>query len=106
MKYPDEFQERCLKTWYSPGHELHLDPFHPTLALCGEAGELANKLKKHVYKPDVDFTADEFIDELGDVFYYLAILAFQFGVTIEEVSIRNREKLRDGKNGWPETGQE
>lgn len=98
----DQFQQRCLPTWYPEHHELHWDLLHPTLALAGEAGEFANLIKKHVYKPGFTASVDEMTEELGDILYYLAILCYQLNTTLEEVSKLNREKLRNGKHGWPE----
>lgn len=99
---PDAIQERALKTWYPEGHDLHRHPLHPTIALAGEAGELLNLLKKHRFKPGFTATWDDVVDELGDCLYYLAILAYQNGLTLDELSRLNRDKLRDGSHGWPE----
>ena len=32
-------------------------------------------------------------------------MAYQFGLTIDELSQLNREKLVGGKHGWPENGK-
>lgn len=100
---PDKVQERALKTWYLPDHELHFSLTPSFLGLVGEAGELANLLKKDLYKPNIKIDADTWLDELGDCLYYLAIATYQLGITIDELSKMNREKLSGGKNGWPET---
>ena len=100
---PDAIQKRALKTWYQPTHPLYGDLLHPILALAGEAGELANLLKKDRFKPNFIADRAQYIDELGDCLYYVAIIAHILGVTVDEVSQMNREKLRDGKNGWPES---
>lgn len=105
MKPVDAIQYRALKTWYPLDHELHFDPLHPTLAIAGEAGELADQLKKHIWKPGVKYTKEEFLDELGDLLYYVAIRAYQLGVTLDELSQMNRSKLKDGQHGWPENGE-
>jgi NTP pyrophosphatase (non-canonical NTP hydrolase) len=102
---PDEIQKRALLTWYPEGHPLHDDRLHPVLALTGEAGELANLHKKVLYKPEFHADDLDYIEELGDCLYYLAILAYQFGLTIDELSLINREKLAGGKHGWPENGE-
>jgi len=102
---PDEIQQRALKTWYPEGYPLHYDPLHPILALAGEAGELANLHKKALYKPGFEVNDSDYIDELGDCLYYIAILAYQLGLTIDELSQINREKLAGGKHGWPENGK-
>lgn len=99
---PDEIQTRALKTWYPASHRLHLDPLHPTLAIAGEAGELADQLKKHIWKPGISYTREEFLDELGDLLYYISIRAYQLGTTLDELSQINRNKLENGIHGWPE----
>ena len=99
---PDVFQRRALKTWYETGDALHFDPLPARIGVSGEGGEIGNKIKKHMYKPDYDWTVDDEVEELGDIFYYICIRLYQLGVTVEEMSCRNREKLSDGNNGWPE----
>jgi len=100
--FPDEIQQRALKTWYPNGHALHFETLHPLIALAGEAGELLNLYKKDRFKPGFHAGHWDYKDELGDCLYYLAILAYQHGLTLDQLSQLNREKLRDGKNGWPE----
>lgn len=63
------------------------------LALCGEAGELANKLKKHLR---VGTEPDSFVlaDELGDVLWYVSAVARDLGLTLETVAQMNLDKLK------------
>ena len=100
---PDAIQERALKTWYQKDHRLHWSLLPAILGLVGEAGELANLLKKDEFKPGVEVSDGEFADELGDCLYYVAVIAYQLGLTLDEVSRANRAKLEGGKNGWPES---
>ncbi len=74
---------------------------YPTLGLMGEAGEIAEKVKKlirdkHVETPaevsDIDKT--EITKELGDVLWYVAQIASEFGVDLETIASGNIEKLR------------
>jgi NTP pyrophosphatase (non-canonical NTP hydrolase) len=81
---------------------LHYKRLHPLVALAGEAGELLNLWKKDAYKPGFAATDEMFVEELGDCLFYLAILAYQLGLTLDELSQRNRQKLEGGKHGWPE----
>ena len=53
---PDAIQERCLKTWYPKNHYLNWNLIPSILGLVGEAGELANLLKKDEFKPGVSDT--------------------------------------------------
>lgn len=69
---------------------------YATLALCGETGELANKLKKHLRagtQPDPDVLSDE----LGDVLWYVAAVAHELGKDLESVARENIEKLAKRK---------
>jgi NTP pyrophosphatase (non-canonical NTP hydrolase) len=96
---PDKIQQRALRTWHTPIFGTSLQRDHAILGLVGEAGELADLHKKDVFKPDHESTKEERIDELGDVLYYVAILAHLDGFTLEGVSQWNAAKLSDG-HGW------
>ena len=67
----------------SPGEKLVLN----SLALAGEVGEIANKIKKHVwYSPSHLPDLREYIKtELGDVMYHVVQLATESELTMEEV---------------------
>ena len=99
---PDDIQRRALETWHDPvffPESLQMD--HAVLGLVGEAGEVANQYKKHLFKPGHQSTREERLHELGDVLYYLAILAHLNGVTIDELSRMNHEKLTGANgHGW------
>jgi NTP pyrophosphatase (non-canonical NTP hydrolase) len=100
---PDDIQRRALETWHDPllfPDELQID--HAVLGLVGEAGEVANQYKKHLFKPGHQSTRKERLLELGDVLYYMAILAHMDGATIDDVSQLNYEKpTKNGDNhGW------
>ena len=96
---PDLIQQRALRTWHSGVFDHHLQRDHATLGLVGEAGELADLHKKDVFKPGHASTKEQRIDELGDVLYYVAILAHLDGITLDAVSMFNAAKLSDG-HGW------
>ena len=102
--------ELALKTWYDKDHPLHFEPLHPVLGLAGEAGELLDLYKKELYKEGVSwwdcakckmakgyhFERDRIkfcsidgatytpkvLDELGDLWYYLRILAYQLELPV------------------------
>ena len=95
----DVIQQRALSTWHSNGFPAHLQRDHAILGLVGEAGELADLHKKDVFKPGHESSKQERIDELGDVLYYVAILAHLDGITLDAVSRYNAAKLADG-HGW------
>lgn len=61
------------------------------LALCGEAGELANFIKKR-WRDGADFS-EEIKDEIADVRVYLELLAKCFNIEGEKLDKRVEEKL-------------
>ncbi len=75
------------------------------LGLAGESGEVVDLLKKHLFhgKP---LDIDKLIMELGDVRWYLEVLAYMAGVSMEEIERRNVEKLRlRYPNGFKKEGE-
>ena len=69
---------------------------YPTLGLCGETGEVAEKVKKQVR--DGVFNRHEVAKELGDVLWYLANLSNDIGYNLDEVADINIEKLTSRKD--------
>lgn len=68
------------------------------MGLCGESGECIDIVKRHLAQGH-ELDRDNLIKELGDVAWYLAETAFALDVELEEVFIRNIEKL---KKRYPE----
>jgi NTP pyrophosphatase (non-canonical NTP hydrolase) len=69
---------------------------YPTMGLCGESGEVAEKVKK-VYRDNKGiFThdkAEEIAKELGDVLWNLAVLSHEMGFKLSDVAQMNVDKL-------------
>ena len=69
---------------------------YPALGLCGEAGEVAEKVKKTL-RDDGGVLTDERREalsrELGDVLWYLSQLATEAGLDLEEIAAENLDKL-------------
>lgn len=63
------------------------------LGLCGEAGEVSDLIKKHIYQGH-ELKREKLIEELGDVCWYISMLCDAAGVTIGEVMEYNVEKLK------------
>lgn len=64
------------------------------LGLTGEAGEVADLIKKYVgHGHELD--QEELVKELGDQLWYIAEVASILGVTLEEVATKNIHKLKE-----------
>ncbi len=77
------------------------DLIYPTLGLVGEAGEIAEKVKKMIRDDGGKLTAerrDLLKKELGDVLWYLAQLCTELGFDMDEVANHNLEKLFSRKD--------
>jgi NTP pyrophosphatase (non-canonical NTP hydrolase) len=62
------------------------------LGLNGEAGEVAEKVKKF-YRDGTEIDKKALVKELGDVLWYLTAISNLIGVGLEEVMEVNYEKL-------------
>ena len=72
------------------------NPIYPTLGLCGEAGEVADKVKKVLRDQGGRFddaVRDDLRLELGDVLWYVAQLASELDLDLEDIAAANLEKL-------------
>lgn len=72
---------------------------YAVLGLCGEAGELANKVKKIIRGDyELDFTHQEdLISEAGDVLWYLSAIANELHTTLQHIAESNLAKLNSRK---------
>lgn len=93
----DAYQDGALETAVFPeiGGERCL---YPALGLANEAGEVLGKIKK-LYRDREGQVTPEFRGvvkkELGDVLWYVAVLADAFDLRISDVAEANLEKLAD-----------
>lgn len=94
MKFK-EYEDEAIKTAEYP--VVGQGFVYPTLGLVGEAGEVAEKVKK-LFRNDggvlTDVRREEIKKELGDVLWYLAALSRELGFTLDDVATANIEKLR------------
>ncbi|MGL5079419.1 MAG: nucleoside triphosphate pyrophosphohydrolase family protein [Waterburya sp.] len=65
---------------------------HAALGVCGEAGELADAIKKqYIYGKDPNYANVK--EELGDLYFYMTAVMNLYGFTIQEVVQANMDKL-------------
>lgn len=98
----DEYQQRALSTDLGKDN-ADKSPMSPAflsaiLGLAGESGEFTDKFKK-VIRDDKGIISDErqaeLKKELGDVLWYVAVVADYLGIPLSELATANIEKLAD-----------
>ncbi len=92
----NEYQEKAMST----RTEKTLPIIYPTLGLNGEAGEIADKIKKIVRDKGGQITNEDTIAlarELGDVLWYIAALAQDLKIPLEAIALGNLNKLASRK---------
>jgi len=87
------YQREASTTAHYP-HEQGV--VYTALGLAGEAGEIANKMKK-VIRGDKSITEcrEDLASELGDVLWYVAMLAKELGYSLDDIAQLNLAKLKD-----------
>jgi NTP pyrophosphatase (non-canonical NTP hydrolase) len=88
------YQEDARRTAAYP--DIGNNTYYPVLGLCGEAGEVAEKIKK-VMRDDAGHFSEtkrhEIAKELGDVLWYCAALASELDLDLGEIAQLNLDKL-------------
>lgn len=95
----NDYQNKAITTDLSAGkgtQVLSIAFMDKVLGLVGESGEIAEKVKKILR--DKDAKLDEadrqaLVKELGDVLWYIAVLAKYLGVSLDSVASQNIAKL-------------
>jgi len=98
MKF-DEYQKEAIKTALNQDTEF-LTLMYRTLGLVGEAGEVAEKVKKILRDKGGEVSeADkqEIIKEMGDVMWYLQALADYLEIPLSQVAEVNLAKIHSRK---------
>ena len=89
-----EYQNESRKTWIPDSKNGFI---RSVLGLCGESGEIAEKVKKH-YRGDCKVESQEICKELGDLLYYIARVADYCKLDLHTIAIENIKKLQSRKN--------
>lgn len=96
----EEYEKAALSTVLSTGDPFK-DLLHWVLGLNGEAGEVAEKLKKIIRDKNSVITEEdkqEMAKEIGDVLWYLAVFAHDLGVPLDQIAATNLAKLKSRKD--------
>lgn len=96
----DEYQKQALTTAKFSEDEFK-DIMHWVLGVTGESGEIAEKFKKIIRDKSGKISESdktELSKEIGDVLWYLAVLAHQLGLSFEEIAGENLSKLKSRKS--------
>ena len=91
----DSYQIKARETALYP--ELGSNNIYPTLGLVGEAGEVAEKVKKVLRDKNGVFDMESknaIKKELGDVLWYLSNLCTEFNFSLNDVALENLKKLK------------
>ncbi len=88
----NEYQQLALRT---AGHreDVRVRLNYTALGLTGESGEVADMIKKVLYH-DHPLDRAALSKELGDVLWYLAVMADSLDLSLEQVAQENVTKLR------------
>lgn len=91
-----EYQSEAAKTAKYPDRGNSL--IYPTLGLVGEAGEVAEKVKR-VLRDDGGVVSkerlEEIVLELGDVLWYVSAICDELNLELNEIAQINLNKLQD-----------
>ena len=94
----NDYQTAALRT--AAPRDKKNEFLHLVLGLVGESGEIAEKIKKIIRDHDSDLSkvdVDDLKKELGDVMWYVAVLADYFDIPLNEVGEMNIAKLASRK---------
>ena len=89
------YQKKARLTAQYPN--LGSNNIYPTLGLVGEAGEVAEKVKKVIRDKKGVFDEESkngLKKELGDVLWYISNLCIEFNFSLDDIALQNLEKLK------------
>ena len=108
----EEYQKESRKTAIYPNKYMMI---YPALGLAGESGEVCEKIKKWIRGDYIPDYTESLKMEIGDVLWYIANLASDLNLSLEDIAKKNIEKLQDrlnrnvlkgeGDNRWAKHGK-
>lgn len=100
----NEYQQKQQETAIYP---KEIGPLYCALGLCGEAGEVAEKIKKIYRDEEGKLSMEAFAalkKELGDVLWYISAMANEIDCSLEGIALENLAKLQSRKERGVLTG--
>lgn len=88
---PDDYVALAMRT-IPPGSSAERMILNGALGLAGEAGEVADYVKKHIFH-NHPFDKDSITDELGDILWYIALFCYALDESLESILKKNIAKL-------------
>ena len=88
----NEYQAAALRTAQTDKLAASDLLLNSALGLCGESGEVADLVKKHLFQGH-DLDLNHVAKELGDISWYLAVGAYAIGYDLETILQMNMDKL-------------
>lgn len=91
----NEYQKEAFKSSFYEG-----DLSYKALAINGEAGELAEHVKKMLRDDDgilTNIRREALKKELGDILWYMSMMAKELGISFDDIAVSNLVKIRDRK---------
>ncbi len=95
----DDYQKQAFTTVIST-QDSFKDSLHWVLGINGEAGEVAEKIKKIIRDKNGVISPQDKLElgkELGDVLWYLAVFAHDLGLSLDKIAGENLDKLQSRK---------
>lgn len=92
----NDYQDQAVDTAIYP-NSARLT--YPALGLTGEAGEVADKVKK-IIRDGTELTPElrlEIAKEVGDVLWYIAAISRDLGYDMQTIAMMNIQKLNSRK---------
>ena len=86
----NEYQDFAIRSAIYP---IDMKVIYPCIGLSGACGEVAEKIKKGIRDNNGLFNIKDIGLELGDVLWYVANIANDLGLTLEEIAIMNEDKI-------------
>lgn len=99
----DDYQNKTHQFFVSDGTKYGVDNTNKdlliarlALGITGEAGEIAEKVKKYLRGDyDLNILKAEIMEEVGDELWYLSEFLSVFNLKLSDIAERNLDKLAD-----------